>query len=59
MNYFNTHVSIIDKFTRNFKGQFSKTQLVAFTALLYALINEYKRVNISSLANALGADYLF
>jgi len=57
MSNFNGRVSIIDKFARNFKGQFSKKQFAAFSAFLYALVNEYKRVNISSLAKALGADY--
>lgn len=57
MNNFNRRVSIIDKFAQHFKGQFSKKQFVAFTALLYALINEYKRVNLSSLAKALDTDY--
>jgi SRSO17 transposase len=57
MSNFNTRVSIIDKFAQHFKGQFSKTQFAAFSAILYALINEYKRVNISSLAKALDADY--
>ena len=57
MNHFKTRVSIIDKFTKHFKGQFSKTQFTAFSAILYALINEYKRVNLSSLAKTLGVDY--
>jgi SRSO17 transposase len=57
MSNFNARVSIIDKFTRNFKGQFSKKQFTAFSAILYALVREYKRANISSLAKALDADY--
>jgi SRSO17 transposase len=57
MGHFNARLSIIDKFAQHFKGQFSKKQFAAFTALLYALINEYKRVNLSSLAQALDTDY--
>lgn len=57
MNNFKPRASIINKFAQHFKGQFSKKQFAAFTALLYALINEYKRVNISSLAKAIDVDY--
>ena len=57
MKEFQATISIINKFCGHFKGQFSKKQFAAFTALLYALINEYKRVNISSLAKTLDADY--
>jgi len=57
MKDFHATVSIINKFSGYFKSQFSKKQFAAFTALLYALINEYKRVNLSSLAKAIDADY--
>ncbi len=57
MSHFNARVSIIDKFAQHFKGQFSKKQFAAFTAILYSLVNEYKRVNISSLAKALDVNY--
>jgi len=57
MSRFDTSVSIINKFCEYFKGSFSKKQSVAFKAILYALVNEYKRVNISSLANTLQLDY--
>ncbi len=57
MKEFHATVSIINKFSGYFKNQFSKKQFAAFTALLYALINEYKRVNLSSLAKAIDADY--
>jgi SRSO17 transposase len=57
MSHFNARLTIIDKFAQHFKGQFSKKQFAAFTAILYALVNEYKRVNISSLAKTLDVDY--
>jgi hypothetical protein len=53
MSTFHGRVSIINKFCEYFKGSFSKNQFAAFTAILYGLINEYKRVNISSLAHLL------
>lgn len=57
MSHFNACPSIIDKFARHFKKHFSKKQFSAFTAILYVLINEYKHVNISSLAKALDVAY--
>lgn len=57
MNNFNARVSIIDKFSRHFKGLFSKTQFGVFNALLYAFINEYKRLNLSSLTKNLPLEY--
>lgn len=57
MSNFSARVSIIDKFAQHFKGQFSKKQFTAFSAILYALINEYKRVNLSSLAKTLDVNY--
>jgi len=57
MSHFNARLTIIDKFAQHFKGQFSKKQFCAFTAIFYALVNEYKRVNISSLAKALDVNY--
>lgn len=57
MSHFAASVSIINKFCEYFKVSFSKKQFVAFKAILYALIREYKRVNISSLANSLQVDY--
>lgn len=57
MNTFGASVSIIDKFAQHFKGLFSKTQLAVFNTLLYAFINDYKRVNLSSLAKGIHIDY--
>src|SRR3989339_99927 len=57
MSTFHGRVSIINKFCEYFKGSFSKNQFAAFTSFLYGLVNEYKRVNISSLAQALQRDY--
>jgi len=57
MSNLNARVSIIDKFAQHFKGQFSKTQFAVFKSLLYGFINEYKRVNLSSLAKNIDIDY--
>ena len=50
-------ISIINKFCENFKGLFSKKGFSVFRLLVYALINEYKRVNLSSLSKTLDLDY--
>ena len=57
MNHFTASVSIINKFCEYFKTSFSKKQFIAFKAILYALIRDYKRANISTLANSLQIDY--
>lgn len=57
MNTFNATVSIINKFCNNFKETFSKTQFYAFQSLVYGLIMEYKRANISTITKALDIDY--
>lgn len=57
MNSFSASVSIINKFCNNFKGLFSKNQFAVFKSFVYAFINEYKRLNLSSLAKALNLDY--
>jgi SRSO17 transposase len=57
MNAFVVSVSIINKFCNNFKDLFSKRQFSIFRAFTYALINEYKRLNLSSVAKTLGVDY--
>lgn len=50
-------VSIINKFCNNFKDLFSNKQFSVFRSFIYALINEYKRVNLSSIASALNLNY--
>lgn len=57
MSTFHGCVSIINKFSGHFKGLFSKTQSAVFQSLLYGFINEYRRINLSSLAKSLGLDY--
>ena len=57
MNTFNASVSIINKFCDNFKKTFSKKQFQAFQTIVYGLILEYKRANISTITKALNADY--
>lgn len=57
MSHFTARLSIIDSFACHFKGLFSKTQFAVFRPLLYAFINEYKRVNLSSLAESIHIDY--
>lgn len=57
MNTFNANVSIINKFCDNFKEIFSKKQFQAFQAIVYGLILEYKRVNISAITKTLNTDY--
>ena len=50
-------VSIINKFCEDFKELFSKKQFSVFGLFIYSLINEYKRVSLSSLAETLNLDY--
>ena len=57
MNAFNTNISIINKFCNYFKESFSKKQFSVFKLFIYALIKEYKQVNLSSLSKALNLDY--
>ncbi len=57
MNTFNASVSIINKFCDNFKKTFSKKQFQAFQSIVYGLILEYKRANISTITKALNTDY--
>lgn len=57
MNTFNASVSIINKFCDNFKKTFSKKQFRAFQTIVYGLVLEYKRANISTITKALNTDY--
>lgn len=57
MNTFNASLSIINTFCDNFKQTFSKKQFQAFRAIVYGLILEYKRANISTITRALNTDY--
>jgi SRSO17 transposase len=57
MSLFNVTVSIINKFCDNFKENFSNTQFRAFAMLPYAMLKDYKRLNLSSLAKELPINY--
>lgn len=57
MNTFNASISIINTFCDHFKKIFSKKQFHAFQAIVYGLILEYKRANISAITKALNLDY--
>ena len=57
MSHFSASVNIINTFCNNFKELFSKKQFFIFRSFVYALINEYKRVNLPSLAHTLEIDY--
>ena len=57
MSLFNVNISIINRFCDNFKGNFSNTQFHAFSMLPYAMLKDYKRLNLSSLAKELPIDY--
>jgi len=57
MSLFNVNVSIINRFCDYFKDNFSNTQFRAFAMLPYAMLKDYKRLNLSSLAKELPIDY--
>lgn len=53
MSIFQINISIINKFLDNFKEHFSNKQFSVFSKFIYAMLDEYKRVNLSSLAKKL------
>ncbi|MBL7196857.1 MAG: IS701 family transposase [Candidatus Omnitrophica bacterium] len=57
MSLLNVNISIINRFCDNFKDNFSNTQFRAFAMLPYAMLKDYKRLNLSSLAKELPIDY--
>jgi len=57
MNILRTDVSIINKFLGSFKELFSNKQFGMFKMFVYAMLKDYKRLNISSLSKELPADY--
>jgi SRSO17 transposase len=57
MSLFNVNISIINKFCDNFKDNFSNTQFRAFALLPYAMLKDYKRLNLSVLSKELPIDY--
>jgi SRSO17 transposase len=57
MSLLDVNISIINKFCDNFKDNFSNTQFRAFSMLPYAMLKDYKRLNLSSLAKEPPIDY--
>jgi len=57
MNILRTDVSMINKFLNNFKEQFSNKQFRMFAMFVYAMLKDYKRLNLSSLSRELPVDY--
>jgi hypothetical protein len=57
MSLFNINISIINRFCDNFKDNFSNTQFRAFGMLPYAMLKDYKRLNLSILAKELPINY--
>ncbi|MBL7198192.1 MAG: hypothetical protein ISS47_08830 [Candidatus Omnitrophica bacterium] len=57
MSGFIPSVGIINRFCDNFKELFSKKQFSIFRLFVYALIKDYKRANLSSVAKTLNLDY--
>ena len=57
MSLFDVSVSIINKFCNNFKEIFSNKQFAVFRMFVYAMVKDYKRLNLSSLTKELPLDY--
>lgn len=57
MSIVNVNLSIINRFCDNFKDNFSNTQFRAFEMLPYAMLKDYKRLNLSSLSKELPINY--
>ena len=57
MSLLNVNISIINKFCDYFKDNFSNTQFHAFAMFPYAMLKDYKRLNLSSLSKELPIDY--
>lgn len=57
MNILRPDVSVINKFLANFKELFSNKQFTAFSMFVYAMLKDYKRLNLSVLSQELPIDY--
>ena len=57
MSLLDVNIGIINRFCDNFKDNFSNTQFRAFSMFAYAMLKDYKRLNLSSLAKELPIDY--
>ena len=52
MSIFQTNISLLNKFLKQFSTCFSKKQLAVFTLLIYALFKDYKRNSLDAMAKA-------
>ncbi len=57
MSIFQTNISLLNKFLKQFSTCFSKKQLAVFTLLIYALFKDYKRNSLDARAKATHTDY--
>jgi len=57
MNILRTDVSVINKFLDNFQELFSRKQFIVFTMFIYAMLKDYKRLNLSALGKEIPVDY--
>jgi len=57
MNILRLDVSVINKFLANFKELFSNKQFSCFKMFVYAMLKDYKRLNLSALSKELPIDY--
>lgn len=57
MNILQTNVSVVNNFLFKFKELFSNKQFSMFQSFIYAMLRDYKRLNLSSLSKQLSSDY--
>lgn len=57
MNILRTNVSVVNKFLFKFKDLFSNKQFSMFQSFVYAMLRDYKRLNLSSLSKQLSSNY--
>lgn len=57
MNILRADVSVINKFLAHFKELFSSKQFIALSMFAYAMLKDYKRLNLSCLSQELPIDY--
>jgi SRSO17 transposase len=57
MSLFDVSISIINKFCNYFKENFSSIQFEAFKKFIYAMLKDYKRLNLAALAKELPLNY--
>ena len=52
MSIFQTNISLLNKFLKQFTSCFTKKQMAMFTLLIYALFKDYKRNSLDAMAKA-------